>query len=84
MASCGMVRIFAVASAARFDGSSHMVLIATAHKVPGVQMSGCHYSSYLLLEMPLIKIPDSFLRVLILCAVTENSFEALKERDCYQ
>ena len=69
---CGFL---AVASAARFDGSSRMVHIATAHKVPGVQMSGCHYSSYLLLEMPLIQIPDSFQRMLILSAVTENSFE---------
>ena len=57
---CGFL---AVASAARFDGSSRMVHIATAHKVPGVQMS-----SYLLLEMPLIQIPDSFLRMLILRA----------------
>jgi hypothetical protein len=42
-------------------------------------MSGCHYSSYMLLEMPFIRIPDSFLRMLILCAVIENSFVAKKK-----
>ena len=69
---CGF---FAVASAARFDGSSPApIWFLSPQEVPGVQMSRCHYSSYLLLEMPFIQIPDSFLQMLIVCAVIENSF----------